>query len=90
MRVTNFWFEPLTFFGAVFMLMSAVGSVADFVYSKDRNLLVTVIAAGIFLLLAVFFLRMSRQIGECQRKSRESRAAKMTDQYNDGSPSSQT
>ena len=72
MRVRNVWFDLLTFFGAVFMVACAVGSIVDYIRGERVSFSVAALAIGAFLLFGLFFFRISLQLGNRQRKVRES------------------
>jgi hypothetical protein len=73
MRIRNVWFDLLTFFGAAYMLACAVIAVMHYVRGEDGSFAVASLAAGIFLLLAVFLFRISLQLGNRQKRARERR-----------------
>jgi hypothetical protein len=70
-RVRNVWFDLPTFFGAAFMLGSAVAAAVDYKRGEHPGPVVVAIAAIIFLLLSLLCLRASLQLGDRQRKARE-------------------
>jgi hypothetical protein len=56
------------------MLSCAFFSITDYFRGKDNNLMAVVLATAFFLLLALFFFRMSLQIGKYQERARQSKS----------------
>ena len=56
------------------MMVCVVIAVVDYAQGKDVSLVMTSLTVGIFLLLAIFLFRISLQLGNYQKKIRESRS----------------
>jgi hypothetical protein len=73
MRIKNVWFDLLTFFGAVFWIVCAVGAILDYNRGHHAGLMVTALTFITFLLLALLCFRASLQFGDYQRRVCEKR-----------------
>jgi hypothetical protein len=71
MIIRNLWFEIFTFFSAMFTLACAISSVVKYIKGEGVDILVTVLAAGVFLLLTMLLIYTSLMIGSRQKRDRD-------------------
>jgi uncharacterized membrane protein len=71
MKLKNTWFDFTSIVLFLFMLGCAYIPIADYIRGKDHNLLSVVLGSIFFLLLALFFFRMSLVLGKFQESAKQ-------------------
>jgi hypothetical protein len=71
MKIRNVWFDFTSILLALFMLGCAAEAVGDYFRSKENTILSIVLGATLYLLLSLFFFRMSLVLGKFQEIAKQ-------------------
>jgi hypothetical protein len=85
MRVRNIWFGLSGFVAAALMAFGAACFIWEYMRNGNASIISTLVGAGLLLLLAVLYVRISLQVGDYEKRSRELRRRKKTHEGNNNS-----